>query len=442
MERPETRYVAVGDAQVAYQVVGHGTPDFLYCYGLGSQVDLAWDVPGVEETWRRMATFCRPIIFDRRGTGASDRVHGHAMPSWEEWVEDMGAVLDAVQSTQAVLCAELEAGPFAILFAAMHPERVTALVLTNTSARFMRADDYPIGAAPEAVDAIVKMVAESWGTAELAILGHPYSSDDEQARLSARVARASATPRAAAAQYDYILRNFDVRDVLPLIRTPTLVLHTSNNLVVPVALSRYLADHICGARFVELQGPDLAASWYREAIDVVAEFITGERPPVEIDRILTTILFTDICDSTKFAASIGDARWRSILDAHNRLTREQIQHFQGREVRSTGDGVVVSFDGPARAIRCARKITELTRALGIEVRAGLHTGECDIRGEDIGGLAVHIASRVGAMAEPSEVLVSGTVKDLVVGTDLEFDGRGEHELRGVPGSWKLFALSS
>ena len=212
MERPETRYAAVGDAEVAYQVVGNGSPDFLYCNELGSHVDLAMDVPGVAETWRRTATFCRPIIFDRRGTGASDRVLVHAMPSWEEWVEDLGAVLDAVRSTQAVLCAELEARPFTILFAASHPERVTSLVLANAAARFVRADDYPIGAPPETIAALVEIVSESWGTPQLAVLGHPVPSiDDERARLSAPVARASATPRAAAAQYGYILKNFDVR---------------------------------------------------------------------------------------------------------------------------------------------------------------------------------------------------------------------------------------
>ena len=318
---------------------------------------------------------------------------------------------------------------------------MTSLVLSNTAARFARADGYPIGAHPKAIDALVEIVSRSWGTPQLAVLGRPNASiDDERDRLSARVARASSTPRAAAAQYGYILKNFDVREVLPLIRIPTLVLHSRVNRVVPVELSRYLADHIHGARFVELQGPDVAASWDREAVDVIAEFLTGEQPPVEIDRILTTILFTDICDSTKLAASLGDARWRSTLDTHDRIIKDQIQHFQGREVRSTGDGVQASFDVPARAIRCARRITEVTRAIGIEVRAGLHTGECDIRGEDLGGLAVHIAARVGAMAGPNEVLVSGTVKDLVVGSELEFDERGEHQLKGVPGSWKLFVL--
>jgi pimeloyl-ACP methyl ester carboxylesterase len=361
VERPETRYVAVGDADVAYQIVGDGSPDFLYCYGLGSHVDLAWDVPGVAEIWRRMATFCRPIIIDRRGTGASDRVLRHAMPTWEEWVEDLGAVLDAVESTQAVVCAELDAGPFAILFAATHPERVAALVLSNTAARYVRAGDYPIRVAPGAIDALVEVVSKSWDTPELAVLGNPSASNDdgdERARLIARVARASATPRAAAAQYDYILRNLEIREVLSLIRIPTLVLHSRGNVLVPIELSRYLADHIAGASFVELEEADLAAGWAREGVEVIAEFLTGERHPVQIDRILTTILFTDICGSTQHAASLGDARWRSTLDAHDRTVRDQIGRFRGREIKTTGDGFLVSFDGPARAIRCARSITE------------------------------------------------------------------------------------
>ena len=328
---PQTRYVRVGEADVAYQVFGEGSPDYLYCYGLGSHLDLAWDLPGVAAFYRHLASFCRPIFFDRRGTGASGGLR-HEMPTWEEWAEDIGAVLDAVGSTEAVLGADLDAGPFAILYAALHPERVKALVLSNTAARYVRADDYPIGVEPNAVDALIELVATSWGTTQLTVFGNPsLSVDDPIAQRSARVARASATPRAAAAQYDYILRNLDVRQALPLIQVPTLVTHTSGNLIVPVELSRYLADHIEGASFLEVQGTDVGglSAPPIEDLEAIAEFITGERPRVEIESILTTALFTDIVDSTRKAAELGDRRWRSLLDSHDRLVRDQLVRFRG-----------------------------------------------------------------------------------------------------------------
>lgn len=443
-EAPETKYVRVGESDVAYQVLGDGSPDYLYCYGLGSHVDLAWDLPGVAAFLRQMASFCRPIFFDRRGTGASDGLLSHAMPTWEEWAEDIGAVLDAVGSTEAVLSAELDAGPFAILYAALHPERVKALVLCNTAARCLRADDYPIGVAAEALDAFIELVATSWGTPEMTALGNPsLSIDDPMTQRAARVARASATPYAAAAQYDYILRNLDVRQALPLIKAPTLVLHTSDNLIVPIELSRYLADHIDGATFVELQGPDVGAILAppTEDLALIAEFLTGERAPIEIESILTTALFTDIVDSTRQAAHLGDRRWRALLDAHDGLVRDQLRRFRGQEIKTTGDGFLASFDGPARAIRCASAMVEATQGLGLEIRAGLHTGECQVRGSDLSGIAVHIASRVGSMAMAREVLVSRTVKDLVIGSGIEFADRGEHELKGVPGPWRLFAVT-
>ena len=364
------------------------------------------------------------------------------MPTWEEWSEDIGAVLDAVGSTQVVLDAELDAGPFAILYAATHPERVKGLILSNTTARFRRADDYPFGLTSEAIDAFVQFILTSWGTPELAVLSNPsLSIDDERNRIVARTMRASATPLAAAAQYEHILRNLDVRQVLTSIQAPTLILHTIDNRYLPIEHGRYLADHIDGATLVELTGTDVnAANTDFRAVDEVAEFLTGQRLQVAIDRILATLLFTDICRSTQHAATIGHARWRALLDAHDHVVRDQIHRFRGREIKTTGDGFLVSFDGPARAIRCARAIAAATQSIGVDIRAGVHTGECDVRGDDLGGLAVHIAARVGAIAGPQEVLVSGTVKDLVVGSDLEFEDRGKHELKGVPGSWKIFAV--
>jgi class 3 adenylate cyclase len=363
------------------------------------------------------------------------------MPTWEDWTEDIGAVLDAVGSKRTAILASIDAGPIAILFAAMHPEIVSALVLLNTAARYMKADDYPIGVSPEVVDGIVDMMATAWGDPYFVGLTNPGMTDDAGiVRLLQKVVRSSATPRTAAAQYDYMLRSLDVRPMLPLIQAPTLVLHVGESPFVAPAHGRYLADHIEGATFIELPGGNLLPFPADIFADEIIEFLTGERPVVEIERILTTVLFTDIVGSTAQAAALGDQRWRSMLDAHDQSVREQLRRFRGREINTTGDGFVVSFDGPARAIRCAQAIAETTGKLGVQLRVGLHTGECDVRGDDLGGLAVHIAARVGALAAPGEILVSGTVKDLVVGSGIEFSERGEHELKGVPGTWRLFAV--
>ncbi len=352
-------------------------------------------------------------------------------------------MLDASQSTRAAIVSNRETGQIAMLYASMHPDRVSALVLLNTTARYREADDYPIGETSAAVDALVELMRTAWGTEEFARTMVPSLGDDEETpRVMAMVQRASATPRQAAALYDYFLRNGDVRQVLQSIQVPTLVLHVQNLPFLPIAHGRYIADHIRGAEFIELPGADLGGGIPAGAIADIAEFLTGERSLGEIDRILTTVLFTDIVGSTTRAASLGDPRWRSLLDAHDRAVREQLRRFRGNEINTTGDGFVASFDGPARAIRCARDITEATAKLGIELRVGLHTGECEVRGKDLGGLAVHIAARVGALARPGEVVVSGTVKDLVVGSGIEFGERGEHELKGVPGSWKLFAVKT
>jgi class 3 adenylate cyclase len=304
------------------------------------------------------------------------------------------------------------------------------------------ADDYPIGETPEDIDARVERVRTGWGTPDNSRLAVPSRAEDREfLDLHGMLLRSSATPRMAAAQLDYMLRHIDVRQALPLIHVPTLVLHTRENNIIPYALGGYLAEHIDGARFVDLPGgdaPPFAENGPRVA-DEIAEFLTGERP-AEIERLLTTVLFTDIVDSTGRAASLGDRRWRSLLDAHDRAVRDQLRRSRGQEINTTGDGFVASFDGPARAIRCAQNIVETTRPLGIELRVGLHTGECEVRGDDLGGLAVHIAGRVAALACPGEVLVSSTVKDLVVGSGIEFQDRGEHELKGVPGTWRLYAV--
>jgi len=443
VKRPETKYVAVGDSEVAYQVVGNGPNDVLWIYPLGGHVDLVWQIPRYAESLDRLRTFCRVIILDHRGLGASGPAPAGAVPSWEVFTEDIGAVLDACQSKHAAIVANREAGHIAILYAGMHPDRVSALVLLNTTARYLEADDYPIGESSATVDAVVELMRRTWGTEDFARIGVPSIGDDEETRrVMAMVQRASATPQQAGALYDYFLRHGDVRQVLQSIQVPTLVLHVQASPLLPIAHGRYIAEHIQGAEFIELPGADMGGGMPAGAIAEIAEFLTGERSLGEIDRILTTVLFTDIVGSTTRAASLGDQRWRSLLDAHDRAIRERLRRFRGNEINTTGDGFVASFDGPARAIRCAQEISEATENLGIELRVGLHTGECEVRGEDLGGLAVHIAARVGALASPGEVLVSGTVKDLVVGSGIEFGERGEHELKGVPGSWKLFAVET
>ena len=440
----ETKYVAVGDASVAYRVMGDGPLDLLYFFGMGSHVDMYSDEAVLGRFLDGLASFSRVIFFDRRGTGASDGLAGNAMPAWEEWADDLQAVLDAVGSERTAIYAPLDAGPIAMLFAALQPERVSALVVDNTSARYLSADDYPIGVSQATVDAVVEMVGALWGTEEFLTVTNPGRAlDAELARAYARRLRAAATPRSAAAQLRYIMENVDVRSVLHLIQAPTLVLHAGQNPMVSTEHGRYLADHIPGAKFIETPGYGLAPddAEFELIVEEIAELLTGARPVVEVDRVLTTVLFTDIVASTAQLASRGDRRWRATLDVHDRTVRELLHRFRGREIKTTGDGFHACFDGPGRAIACATSITRAARELSLEVRAGLHTGECEVRGDDLAGLAVHLAARIGALAGPGEVLVSTTVKDLVSGSGIEFVDKGEHELKGIPTAWRLFAVA-
>jgi class 3 adenylate cyclase len=352
-------------------------------------------------------------------------------------------VLDAAGSERAVVLAEGDGGPTALLFTAMQPERVSSLILANTTARRLRADDYPIGIASEAVNEVVERYKAAWGTPDTVPMIFPSRANDpEYQQWVAKVTRAAATPKNAAAQIRYIIESLDAREALPKIRVPTLVLHSRNNWNYFIEEGRYLADHIDGAKFVELPGGDVVVVTSATAIEEIVEFLTGERPEVEVDRILTTLLFTDIVSSTERAASLGDEAWRSLLDAHDRTVRDHLRRFRGQEINTTGDGFLASFDGPARAIRCALATSESTKQLGIDLHLGLHTGECEVRGDDLGELAVHIAARVSSLAGPGEVLVSGTVKDLVVGSRIDFVDRGEHQLKGVPGTWRLYRAVS
>jgi class 3 adenylate cyclase/alpha-beta hydrolase superfamily lysophospholipase len=438
MERPQTRYVDVGGAEVAYQVVGQGPPDVVHLPGWG-HIDLRWEDPAYADFQERLASLGRLILFDRRGTGASDAVPNTAMPTWEEWADDVRAVLDAAGSERAVVLAENDGGSTGLLFTAMQPERVSSLILANTTARSLRADDYPFGIAPEVVDAVVEITRANWGTPDGVAMAWPSRvNDPEFLQWWAKASRAFATPKSAAAQMRYMYESLDAREALALIQVPTLVLQTKDNVFWPIEHVRYLADHIAGAKFVELPGDDGFVAYSAPAVEEIIEFLTGERPEVEVDRILTTLLFTDIVSSTALAASMGDQAWRSLLDAHDRTVRDHLRRFRGKEINTTGDGFLASFDGPARAIRCALAISEATRPLGIDLHLGLHTGECEVRGDDLGGLTVHIAARIGSFAALGEVLVSGTVKDLVAGSRIDFVDWGEHELKGVPGCWKLY----
>jgi len=441
MEPPETRYVRTGDGDIAYQIFGEGPRDLLFCNALGGHVDLVWEIPQAADFFHKVATFRRVLQMDRRGSGASDAVSLNAVPTWEELAEDMSGVLDAAQSGLTDLIGVNEVGPIAVLFAAMHPERVGSLILINTAARYMEAQDYPIGIAPAALDTIFDLLTSSWGSESFAAATSPQRVHDREfIKAVARMNRASATPHTAAAQMRYFLSSMDVRPFLPLVQTRTLVLQVTDSPFTLLVHGKYLADHIPGAAFVQMPGGDMVHPFGPNAISEIAEFLTGESKSFEVDRLLTTVLLTDIVGSTERAASLGDGRWHALLDTHDRAVREQLRRFGGREIKHTGDGFLVSFDGPARAIRCATSISEAVRALEIEVRIGLHTGECEVRGDDIGGLAVHIAARVNALAGPSQILVSSTIKDLVIGSGIEFAELGEHILRGVPGSWRLFAV--
>lgn len=436
----ETRYAKSGDVHVAYQVVGDG-PDLVFVPGWFSHVEMAWEVPALARFLERLASFSRLILIDKRGTGLSDPLPGDQPPTLEQRMDDVRAVMDAVGSPRATLLGISEGGPMTILFAATFPERTAGLVLFGTFARTYRADDYPFGAEPEQLARFLAHVEANWGSGVgLAGLA-PSVADDASMRATwGRYQRMSVGPGAGAA----LLRmnaSIDVRHVLPTIRVPTLVLHRRDDRFVPVEQGQHLAAHIAGARLVELAGADhlFFVGDTDAVLDEIAELVTGARGAPETDRVLATVLFTDIVDSTTHAARAGDRAWRDVLDRHDALVHGQIARFRGRAIKSTGDGFLAIFDGPARAVRCAGAIAAGAEGLGLAVRAGLHTGECELRGGDVAGIAVHIGARVAGLAAPGEVLVSSTVRDLVAGSGLAFEDRGIHALRGVPGEWMLCA---
>ena len=438
----ETRYAASSDGHVAYQVIGDGPRDLVFVPNWGSNVEVMWEEPSLAHFLRRLATFSRLLCFDKRGTGVSDPVTLDALPTLEQWMEDVRSVMNAVGSSRTALLGDSEGGQMAMLFAATYPERVSALILTNTAARHLRDVDYPWGLPARSVEPSLQKMRELWGTGGLVELMAPSAAQDERfRRWYGRYERSSLPPRAINAYYVSQLQR-DLRSVLPTIQVPTLVLHRVGNRHMRVGHGRYLAEHIPGAKYVELPGDEqfFHSGDTETMLGEIEEFLTGIRPAAEFDRVLSTVLFTDIVDSTERASVLGDRAWRALLDTHNDIVRRELGRHRGQEIKSSGDGFLATFDGPARAIRCACAIRDEVRSLGIEIRAGLHTGECELMGDDVGGIAVHIGARVTEEADAGDVLVSSTVKDLVAGSGIQFVDRGVRALRGIPGDWRLFAV--
>jgi pimeloyl-ACP methyl ester carboxylesterase len=442
--QPETRYATAGDVFIAYQVVGDGPMDLVFVPSFANPIDLMWQQPAYARFLERLAGFSQLVLFDKRGSGRSAVGPDLEGATLEGWMEDIGIVMEAVGSERAALLGFDGGGPLAMLFASTYPERTSALVLLGTWARLVRAADHPFGLEPDGVPLFLDGFEQRWGTgANLARTAPSLAHDERIRRWYAQYERAGNMPRVAR-QVVRMFTDTDVRHVLPAVRVPTLVLHRSGDRLHEVEQGRYLAQHIPGARWVELPGDD-HLPWAGDQDAIVGplrEFLTRVGPPAELDRVLATVMFTDIVSSTEKTAELGDRRWRELLDAHDALVRRELERYRGRKVHSIGlgDGVLATFDGPARAIRCACAIRDGVRSLGIEIRVGLHTGECELMKDDVGGIAVHIGARVVAGASPGEVLVSSTVKDLVAGSGLRFVDRGTHTLHGVPGEWRLFAV--
>ena len=441
MEAPPVRYAKSGDVHIAYQVIGSGAIDLVLIPGLFSNIDHHWQEPGFARFLRRVASFTRLIVVDPRGTGLSDRALQY--PPMEDQVDDILNVLDAVGSRSAAFFVFSQAGPIAMMFAATHPERTRALVLYATYAMNGLAEDYPWGRSTEWLDNFDRLIEREWGSGFILPQIAPSRVDDASFRdWWARLERASCGP-GNAHSYFRVYAQTDVRSILPSVQVPTLVLQRDADVFRDPGHSRYLAAHIPGARYVELSGVDhLPYVGDADAIvEEIQEFLTGVRPLPDHDRVLATVLFTDIVASTDKASVIGDRAWKELLQRHDELTRRELAAFRGVEIHTTGDGFLATFDGPARAIRCARSIVDAVHDIGLQVRAGIHTGEIELMGDQIGGIAVHIGARVAALADADQVLVSGTVRDLVAGSGIGFEDRGSQTLKGVPGQWLLFAVT-
>ena len=437
--QPETRYADSGGVNIAYQVLGDGPRDLVFVMGWVSNIEVIWEEPMLARFLTRLASFSRLILFDKRGTGLSDRVTD--MPSLEVRMDDVRAVMDAVASERAALFGVSEGGPMCALFSATYPSRVSALIMQGGFPRRIKTPDFPWGPTKEERQAWIEQMRREWGgTFGLAARAPSMVGDERFSLWWGRLLRMGASPAAVMA---LVAMNdeIDIRHILPAIRVPTLLLHSVRDATIPIGASRYMAERIPGARLVELPGED-HLPWLTDSDAVlgeIEEFLTGARHAVEPDRVLATVLFTDMVGATKKAAALGDRRWRDLLDGHNVLVRRELARFRGREVKTAGDGFFAAFDGPARAVRCACAVSRGMQSLGLEVRAGLHTGECEVMGENMGGIAVHIGARIAALAGPGEVLVSSTVKDLVAGSGLSFRHHGAAALKGVEGEWMLYA---
>lgn len=437
---PDIRFAKNGDVHLAYQVRGDGPVDIMIVPPWFSNLDQYEDFPPIERALKQFPPSVRLIMWDRRGSGLSDRIIGPG--TLEEGMDDLLTVLDAVGSEKAALFGLNESGSLCALTAASHPERVSHLILYGTYAATVRQDDYPWAPTPEERSEQVALLTEYWGTAAAPFIMNPSTMDDASFDRWARRWQRNSVTRDAVPLFYETLVSTDVRSVLPTIKVPTLVLHRKDDQVVPVDNGRYLAEKIPDARFVELDGDDhipFFGDWL-SIVSEIDEFVLGESfTPVD-DRVLATLLFTDIVGSTQKAIEFGDARWRALLDEHDEVVQKALERFDGKLVKSTGDGILATFDGPARALRCGLWLCKTLAGMGLPIRAGVHTGEVEVRGADVGGIAVHIGARVAALAEPREVLVSASVPPLIAGSGIEFEERGVHELRGIPGSWSLYAV--
>jgi pimeloyl-ACP methyl ester carboxylesterase len=439
---PETQYAKSGEHHIAYQVAGAGPFDLVFMHGWISHIEHMWEEPRMARFLNRLASFSRLIVLDKRGTGLSDPVPLDRLPTLEERMDDLRAVMDAVGSERAALMGTSEAGALSLLFAATHPSRTVALVLLNSYARLAYAPDYPHGIPAEQAQGLLRAIEDGWGKGvafEALVASQAHNAPMKT--WWSRYQRLAASPGAAVA----LLRSAyatDARAVLPAITVPVLVLHRAGDPFTGPEHGRYLAEHIRGARYVELSGVDHL--FFAEDVDrllaEVQEFLTGAREAREPDRVLATVMFVDIVGSTEQAARLGDREWHDLLDRYYTIARHQLALFRGREVDTAGDGLFAAFDGPARAIRCGAAIADAVGVLGLAVRVGIHSGECEVMGEKIGGIAVHTGARIAGQAAPGEVLVSSTVKDLVAGSGIRFDDRGRHSLKGVAGEWSLYAV--
>ncbi|MBA3543296.1 MAG: adenylate/guanylate cyclase domain-containing protein [Chthoniobacterales bacterium] len=443
MNLPKTKYARSGDVCIAYQITGEGAFDVVWAPGTMSHLDLDWEIPQRALFFERFSKFCRLIRFDKRGTGLSDRpVH---MATLEERTDDIRAVMDDVGIQSANIFGVSEGGSMACLFAATYPERVESLLIWGAQARWIATEDHPWGQTKEENEEMLAMVQDDWPSIPYIIgpgAGMGPDSPPEAVEAVARYMRAAASPSAVYA-YEVMNSEIDTRPILPAIQARTLVMNRTGDLCARVEAARDMASRIPGAKFIEYQGNSHSAML--DDMDVVLsdihEFITGERPIDSFDRVLATVLFFDIASSTERAAAMGDTTWRNVLDSYYAVVRKELVRYRGKETNTTGDGFLATFDGPARAVRCALAVVLAVRQLGIEIRAGVHTGECELMGDNIGGIAVHAGARIMAKAEPGSVVVSRTVKDLVAGSGINFRDLGLHELKGVPGEWRIFAAS-